>query len=491
MEKKNYKKYLTTAFLVFVIAASIASMIPLLGLSYYDHPSADDYSYTKLTCHIWQSTRSIPAVIAAAVKTSADYWTTWQGLYSSAFILALQPGIFGEKYYKITGALMFFIMYGSNLYFAWYWIRRKMKGSRLEAIAIGCIATLLMIQFMPSVVEGLYWFNGAMNYEFFYGVLLFLICWMDRLRDVNSRVKNILFLILLCLTGSVLEGGNQVMAFLGLLITAAFVTFGFRVNEFARYKKLTIVLVVMVAGFIFNVTSPGTKERAGRFSDTYNVVETIWYAIKNGIGYLNGWVTLFVVLSIVLMLPFILGIVKHYSDESGFRFPCPLLVSFFSIGVICTMLCPPLYAMGNLGAGRLTNVVYECFVILAFLNTFYISGWFVTHITWKDEQDAQSVVWKSAPFMAVIVVILILQITNNSSGKTAYMELIDGSAAQYSQEAYARYDVLIHAKGQDVTLNSFSVCPSLLYFDDITDKKKNWKNKAVKEYYDLKSVVKQ
>lgn len=155
------------------------------------------------------------------------------------------------------------------------------------------------------------------------------------------------------------------------------------------------------------------------------------------------------------------------------------------------MLCPPLYAMGNLGAGRLTNVIYDCFVILAFLNTFYISGWFVTHIGWKNEKDAQTVVWKAAPFMAVIVVILILQLTNNSNGKTAYIELTDGSAAQYSQEAYARYDVLIQSKGQDVVLNSFSVSPSLLYFDDITQDKKDWRNKALKKYYDLKSVVKQ
>ena len=491
MKKMNDKKHFKTIFLVLVIVLAVGSVIPLLGLSYYDHPSADDYSYTNLTYHAWLSTKSIPAVLAAAVKTSAQFWANWQGLYSSAFLLALQPGIFGEKYYKLTGALMFLILYGSNLYFAWYWIRRKMKGTRLEALAFGCVGSLLMIQFMPSVVEGLYWFNGAMNYEFFYGVLLILICWMDRQKDVEGRLKNILFLLLLCITGLVLEGGNHVTAFLGLLTAAGFVTAGMRVKELARYKRLVVVLVVMVAGFLFNVTSPGTKERASRFSDTYNAAETIWYAIKNGIAYLNTWGTLFVLLSILLMLPFILRIVKHYSDTSGFRFPYPLLVLLFSVGWICAMLCPSLYAMGNLGAGRLTNIVYYWFVILVFLNAFYLSGWFITHISWKDEKDAQSVPWNYAPFMAMILVVLIIQLTNNSNGKNAYIELTDGSAAQYSEEAYARYDVLLHSAGQDVTLNSFSVCPPLLYFDDITADKKDWRNKAIKKYYDLKSVVKQ
>lgn len=37
-----------------VIAVSIITIIPLLQLAVYNHPSADDYSYAVNTYHAWQ-----------------------------------------------------------------------------------------------------------------------------------------------------------------------------------------------------------------------------------------------------------------------------------------------------------------------------------------------------------------------------------------------------------------------------------------------------
>ena len=99
--KRNNKQILLWGVLIL----PVVSMIPLLMLSLYNHPSADDFAYAAETHMVWKSTRNIFYVIRQAAATSVKYWNRWQGRYTSAFLLALEPGIFGEQYYRITGFL--------------------------------------------------------------------------------------------------------------------------------------------------------------------------------------------------------------------------------------------------------------------------------------------------------------------------------------------------------------------------------------------------
>ena len=70
----NQNKKRQTYFLWAVIILIILSIIPMLMLSFYDHPSADDYSYARLTGEAWRSTRNLFAVAGAAVETSIHGW---------------------------------------------------------------------------------------------------------------------------------------------------------------------------------------------------------------------------------------------------------------------------------------------------------------------------------------------------------------------------------------------------------------------------------
>ena len=85
-------------FLWCVIIFAMVTILPLFVISLYNHPSADDFAYAVETHMVWKSTRNIFLVIKEAVMTSISYWNRWQGLYTSAFLLSLEPGIFGEQY---------------------------------------------------------------------------------------------------------------------------------------------------------------------------------------------------------------------------------------------------------------------------------------------------------------------------------------------------------------------------------------------------------
>ena len=92
MIKKNY---------IYIILMIIIS-IPVFVMSFYAFPDFDDFAYSIDTYHSVLNGGNIIDIIIAAFNTSMEYMQKWQGLYTSAFLLALQPGIFGENFYFLT-----------------------------------------------------------------------------------------------------------------------------------------------------------------------------------------------------------------------------------------------------------------------------------------------------------------------------------------------------------------------------------------------------
>lgn len=123
-----------------------------------------------------------------------------------------------------------------------------------------------MIEWMPSALQGLYWYNGAMNYVFFHAVLLLLLCVLLSLAGEHPRRKagrTVLAVLLAVL----LAGGNHVTAFVGILLIVGFGIFAAVKKRRQNLICCVITLAAMVAGFLFNVTSPGTRIRQSYFSD--------------------------------------------------------------------------------------------------------------------------------------------------------------------------------------------------------------------------------
>ena len=80
----------------------LISLLPVCRLAFYAHPAGDDYAYGVAAHLAWTDTHSLSAVLAAAVSNVKGYYTSWQGTYSSIFLMSLQPAIFSQRLYFLT-----------------------------------------------------------------------------------------------------------------------------------------------------------------------------------------------------------------------------------------------------------------------------------------------------------------------------------------------------------------------------------------------------
>lgn len=480
----NQKKQ-QNIFLWLILIFTLLSIIPLFMISMYNHPSVDDFAYATGTHEVWKSSRNMLLVIAEAVKTSISYWHRWQGLYTSAFILALEPGIFGEQYYRITGFLTIGTLIFSNLIFFYYVLHKRLGESVLTASAFGMVTSFLMLHWMPSTVEGLFWYNGAMNYTFFFGLFLLLVCSVLSLFKEQSQAVAVIRVVMGSILAFLLSGGNHVTAFAGLLIVFMACVFAVMNRKKDELCRIGFVFIMEAAGFLLNVMSPGTRVRSNAFGKSQGVFITVWKAVRYVLESMNDWIGLALVVSITIMLPVVFRCVRRMREEKGFRFESPLLFFIVSVGLLAAMCCPSYYAMGEIGAGRLENVIYFAFIWITFLNVFYICGWIEGKIS--IERFQSDVWWKVT--VTVLLIGMIIGCSRDSAGFLAWKSVKSGEALAYSLEADARYNLYIQSAGKNVEVSSYSFYPSLIFYGDITEDPQYWANQQIKEYYGLESVI--
>lgn len=153
------------------IAVLIVSIIPMLWISQYLHPFADDYVFGAEVYKIWNETHSFPACVQTAWNVAMTMYHTWQGTYSACFLMALQPGVFGQYW---LGTFILISSLVTSTYTLLYMVMRKLlHSSRLEYLFVSTLFVLMTIQFTWSYYDAFYWYNGAMYYTLFYSMSLF------------------------------------------------------------------------------------------------------------------------------------------------------------------------------------------------------------------------------------------------------------------------------------------------------------------------------
>ncbi len=475
-----------TIILYSILFLCVIGIIPFFMLAQYAHPSADDYAYSLTTHEVWKSTGNLFYVIWEAVKTSVRYWNKWQGLYTSAFLLALQPGIFGEQYYCAGGFLVLGMMCISNFIFSWYVLHVRLKERKLLAVTVAMVWSFLMLNWFPSTEEGIYWYNGAMNYTFFMGILLFVLCLLIDLCKKQSAKAAAGKILLGSILAVALSGGNHVTAFSGLLLTAAILFFVILKKPKDYGKRIAVICVFQAVGLFCNLLAPGTAARQSALGGSHGILWSILQSLLYIFERFERWTGLELLVFMILLLPYFWNSSKKVRERSDFLFSYPLLVLIGSVGFLTAMMFPTFYAMGVPGSERVINMPYMAFIILCFFNEYYLCGWLCGKLQEKEIFYSRS--WVCTTFMLLMG--MTLGCYDTMLGYEAFLCVQSGEAGLYSQEADARYNLMLQSEGEDLIVTAYSVYPRLLFLEesDIGSDIQDEKNLQAAKYFNLNSI---
>ena len=450
---------------VALCAMLVCAIVPLFAISHYSFPASDDFAFGDLTHAAWLETGSVFQTISAACKRVGQSYSEWQGTFSAIFLFSLQPAVFDYRLYPLTTYLLLGSLIATTFYFLHALMVRRLKMPLPVYLLTASGALLLQILFVPAAEEAFFWYNGGIYYTFFYACMLFLLGLL--LRYPLSDRRRVLRLLPIALTAFFIGGGNYTTALLTCCVVALLSVLFFRARG-ARAAMLT-AFVFCLAGLLISAAAPGNAERQSLFQGI-PPVRAILLSFQEALKHAARWMTPGYIAALLFLAPLFYGSIRR----SGLSFRYPLVVLALSLCLFSAQFTPPLYAMGDAGAGRQVNIYYYAFILFSVLDLYYLAGWF-SRVVLPDRKDAPAEKAMRVPTVWLLVFCLFFSLClygdasmSKNTTVRALFSLRKGEAQTYAAEMDARVRLLEDPSVRDVVLPRLSAVPVLFAPDRLT-----------------------
>lgn len=488
-------KGLNSRYVAIIVVVFFAiSLIPLLLLSRYIHPSTDDFVFGADTYHaILSGGNTIGSAIAAAASTAARMYQDWQGTYSACFLMALQPGVFDA--YWVTPFILIFGYVFATYRLMYVVLRKIFKATKTQYVIIATTFLLMSIQFVASTYDAFYWYNGAIYYTFYYSVgLLFFASLIDYYLNRKRMGLKIFYGAVSSVLCVFLAGGNYVT---GLAIPVIlFLTIIAMYRYKLRIPRLYYVMLCLFSvAFIISMAAPGNSVRAATVEEGTSAVKAIAISFTNGTYYLAKFTNPTVCALFLFLTPILCNIAKR----SRFSFGNPLLFLAVTYAVYCVFFVPTCYALGVAGYGRIFNV-YEynyCWFMLA--NIFYFAGYLyksagrgtvISNDVLKLLRDVKSKVlpYSRYAYLLIVGLLTVTIVQSSSASKEISKFIYTGRAAKLDEIMMARERHYKSGK-ENLILKPLPESLTTMYPQDVRPDAGHWINQGICMYYGKNTVA--
>ena len=488
--KKRFQTLSLTSRLCLILSAVfILSLIPLLHIGLYAHAAGYDFAF-GLQAHLaWKETRSLPAVIHAALNTVKSYYYSWQGTYSSIFLMALQPAVISERLYPLTCVIMLAMLIGSHLFLFRTLFTFYLKLDKGMWVSLALSVLLLSIQILDSPGAAFFWYNGAVHYVFMHSCMIFLMAVLLLFLKTSKKSTQGICLLSACFLSFTAGGANYVTALLTPLLIALLTALSLLYKN-KRGLLCFFPLFLALAGLGINASAPGNAVRMAEQIDSMEPLEAVYHSFLYALKGIGSWTTLYVVFFLLLLFPFLFGALY----QKDFHFPLPGIPALFSFCLIAASYTPSLYSMGHVIIyERTLNIMRMFYYLLLFLNLVYFTGWITEKCRSYDttfklpgvlQEFRQKCSRSFCLSMGIFFLCLLLFSDKNQvTSLSAVDSLWKGYAQSYHAESLNR-TILLSVDGVDeVWVPNFSVCPPLLNPQSLSTDPSEYPNPTIAAWY--------
>lgn len=490
MDRKKLERILIN---VMFALALIMVAFPLLLIAKYNFPSADDWSYGALGYHALKNGEGLFGVIRAAVVTVKESYVEWEGRFSNAFFAALQPGIWGERYYGIVGWLMIGSIIVSEIYLCSSLLKKYAKGrGRWLYLPIIVPSLILQLLYNPAPEESFYWYTGAVNYTFVYGLSLILLGLFIKLGSEEYKTGGYFWRAAVACILAVLVGGDNYSTSLSCLLTLLLLSALFLLSDRRAFYRTWFVTAIVGISLLICVLAPGNMVRLGNYGAVIGKKRAIMMSLQYSLRLIYAQsADVKTALMILLILPFLWEAVK--SMDYSFRFP--LLFTIVTFCLHASQATPNMYVEKGMHSGRAMGILFFSCHVWIVGNVGYWVGW-ISRQTGVSEiiDKICGIAGKYLLVYSVLVGILFAGRICRSGGRSfaAYQGWQRGEPQQYAKEWEARLEVLHDDNVKEVYFPPISKRPPMIMYTDLETPDGHpavvWVNSACAQYYD-KDVV--
>lgn len=441
-------------------------IIPYIILCFYAHPVADDYNFTSAS-PFWNSQWKL--------------FTEWNGRYSANFMAVANPMTFNSLFgYRLASLLIllfiplsiFFILSvatGKSLSFF-----QKMVGSILLSAFI--------LNLLPSLSEGIYWYAGSVSYTLGCIIALFysgtVIMYYKRMFFVSGFVHICTCIILLFIA----IGFNEVQM---LLLLFAHFAIWMSIKKEERFRSFWFLMLLFCMLFSATVIfSPGNHFRETYFPDSHRPLSALLMTLLQMLRFFFMWVSYApLLLGSIIFIPVSSKLNKRSALFQRLGKYRPLTMSSLLWIILFLSIFPAYWSTGILGQHRTLNTA--CF--------FFIPTWFLflhsiyTRINWGGK--ITGVLHRPVQISLTILLAASLLFSGNSG--TALMDFVTGKVSGFDKEMNDRYDKIIAAKKdglKEISLSMLQNKPQSLFVLDIQPGCTHWINRIQANFFGLTKI---
>ncbi len=435
----------------------VAMLVPLVAIAPFNYPADDDFGYTLPAATAWVETHSLPAVFQAIVEKTKSIYAEWQGDFVSTFLFAVNPLIFNIDLYFLSNWFILALLCLSAGYLVGGVTSARLSAPRSAFWIAYTALMILILQFMPSIGNSVYWHNGG-QYTVTACVLMLALGLLLRCGMAQSRARRIVRGALLALCGFVL-GGSFYGPALGAFVILALVALAGHARRSPVRWPATAALAAFLVAFAVSLAAPGNALRQGRTGETAGVAYTLITTLLDSFTLTGNWLTPQLFAMLLLILPTLWAPLRH----SGFRFEHPFWVALSLYGMFAATLAPGIYTGFGYETERYLNTIYFYFLIAVSGSLVYAEGWLIRHLERRREAGGAAVPEAgtftpgsrfTALWLALCVALLTLggfgYTIMNTASVSAAKSLATGEAAAFREEMKAREEY-IRVTDSDVT----------------------------------------
>ncbi|MBE5798900.1 MAG: hypothetical protein E7321_03000 [Clostridiales bacterium] len=368
------------------------------------HPATDDFTFAAYTHPTWMQTGSILHVLKDALSYALRTWRDWQGTVTGVIIMTLSPIVFSLQHYGMHAIVLLALHLCSWLVAFGHVFGRRLGLKPGLWLGMYFAFSACSLMFLPDIVEGVYWFNGAWFYTGAQAVALLTLVLCDRFSVSRAGKKTQIFMGIAC-CGLLFALGmdNYITAMMTLAVlfmmtmqrlwaalrtpraamiarivygpegaaqedVRAFGGLEARARQRRAALRTLLLLLPVGAGLLLSVIAPGNSVRMetdGAYQAGMDwLIASILWTMRDALGYFVRFIFKTPLLAVLIAMTPALAKALDGMEERARRTPPMLFTVLSAYLVLCAMIIPHMYSSGYAGSGRVVNM-YHLYVLLA------------------------------------------------------------------------------------------------------------------------------